>query len=247
MKLKQLYAHIPSELRDRVVELTENFERIGPFQLPIELPSGDVVFFTVYHYFMKESKHRYYLITRNETFINPLLRIESVCNYAHLLNSRRCDCRFQLMDALEKIHNDGDGLVIFCLDQHGKALPGGTRGHALVYALGQLQNQELIYEAYVNNGFQEDYRNYNGVVVILNSLGISRLRLLSNNPERVQSIKNAGFTIDVLKHEQAMDPWVCEELYFKKHKLRHLLQCNGFKADYLKKYGLNTVTDSVEE
>ena len=142
-ELEELYKHIPSRLRNKVVSMNEEFERIGPFKLPIELPSGEIVFFTVNHYFMRNTGHRYYVVMKNEKFNNPLLRIESICNYAHIFNSRRCDCRFQLFNALEKIYLEGDGLVIFCLDQNGKGIPEGTRGHALVYALGQLQYQDL--------------------------------------------------------------------------------------------------------
>jgi len=236
--LQTLYNHLPKELRDQVVEINEEFERIGPFQLPIELPSGEIVFFTVNHYFMRNTNHRYYVVTKNGKFKNPVLRIESVCNYAHIFNSRRCDCRFQLFNALEKIHKEGDGLVVFCLDQHGKALPEGTRGHALVYALGQLQHQDLIHDAYVKNGFKEDYRDYTDVKIILKSLGISKVRLMTNSPHRLNFLKENGFTVTHIPLEKDMEPWVCEELHFKKEKLNHLLDCIGFKPEFLEKYGL---------
>lgn len=239
--LEKLYKHIPESLRKQVVEVNEDFERIGSFELPIELPSGEVAIFQVNHYTFLESGDSYYVVSKKKNFTNPLLRIESVCNYAHLFNSRRCDCRYQLMDALQRIHNDGDGLVIFCLDQHGKAIPAGTRGHALIYALGQLQNQDLIHDAYVKNGFKEDYRNYNEVGIILKALGINKLRILSNNPHRIQSIKNSGFIVEEIRHEKVMDPWVSEELHFKKEKLKHFLKCDGFEEEFLKRYNLKAV------
>ena len=246
-KLEELYNHIPEELREKVVELNDSFERIGPFELPIELPSGDVIFFTVNHYLMKGTKHRYYVITKNSKFKNPILRIESVCNYAHILNSRRCDCRYQLLNALKKIHKEGDGLVIFCLDQHGKALPGGTRGHALVYALGQLQHQDLIHAAYVKNGFKEDYRDYTDVATILRSLNITKVRLLTNSPTRLSFLKENGFDVTHIPLEKEMEPWVCEELHFKKEKLKHSLDCIGFKPEFLEKYGLKPAWEERDD
>ena len=48
-ELEELYNHVPEELRRKVVELNDSFERIGPFELPIELLSGKVIFFTVNH------------------------------------------------------------------------------------------------------------------------------------------------------------------------------------------------------
>jgi GTP cyclohydrolase II len=240
--VKEFYSHVPKKLLKQVLEVNSNFERIGPFELPIELPSKKVVIFRLNHYFFFKSKSSYYAITRKRNkFSNPLLRIESVCNYAHIFNSRRCDCRYQLMSALEKINSDRDGLVIFCLNQHGKSVPGGTRGHALIYALGQLQNQDLVYDAYVKNGFKEDYRDFTDVVTILRSLNIKKVRLLSNNPKRLKFLKSKGFAVTHIPHEKKMDAWVSEELHFKKEKLNHLLKCKGFKEKFLKRYKLKAV------
>lgn len=236
--LTKLYSHLPKALVSKVVTLTDKFERIGPFELPIELPSGKVAIFTVYHYYFIGTKAHYYVLSQAKRFKNPLLRIESVCNYAHIFNSRRCDCRYQLMHALQQIDQDGDGLVIFCLDQSGKAIPGGTRGHALIYSLGQLQRQDLIYAAYVKNGFKEDYRDYRDVLEILKALDVKQVRLLTNNPKRIAFLKKSGLKVKRIPHEKDMDPGVSEELHFKKHRINHLLHCRGFKPEFLERYNL---------
>src|SRR3989338_10614713 len=105
-ELIELYEHIPEDSRSQIIETRNGLERIGPFELPIELPSGKVELFLVNHYFALRTQQNYFVLTPKENkFIEPLLRIESVCTYAHIFNSTRCDCRFQLMNSLEKIYD----------------------------------------------------------------------------------------------------------------------------------------------
>lgn len=238
--LKNFYSHISKELINKVVKNTDKFEIIGKFELPLLLPNSKVSIFNILHITFFNSKHKYYIIYKGslKNMKNPLFRIESVCNYAHLFNSQRCDCRWQMMEFLKIIDDKREGLLIFCLDQHGKLIPEGTRGHALIYALGQLQNQELVVDAYVKNGFKEDYRDYTEVTDILKYFGIKEVRLFSSNPKRIKNIENKGIKVNKIKHEQKMNPWVCEELIFKKTKLKHHLNCRGFKSRYLNKYNL---------
>lgn len=238
--LNNFYSHVPKDLLDKVVKNTEKFEIIGKFELPLLLSDSEVSVFDVLHITSFETGHKYYVVYKGELegMKNPLFRIESVCNYAHLFNSQRCDCRWQMMNFLKSVSDAGEGLLVFCLDQHGKAIPEGTRGHALIYALGQLQNQELIVDAYLKNGFKEDYRDYSDVIDILKYFKIEEVRLFSNNPSRISDVEKGGIKVNKIKHEENMNEWVCEELIFKKNKLNHNLGCLGFKKEFLDKYNL---------
>jgi GTP cyclohydrolase II len=132
-----------------------------------------------------------------------------------------------------------DSLVLFSVDDHGKAIRGGLRGHALLYALGQVQRQELIVDAYVENGFEHDRRDYSEIGRILSELSISRMRLLTNNPERILAFQSMGYQVERYPIEQPYNPLLAEELGVKKSKLGHLLDLTGFSPSDLQIYGLS--------
>ena len=241
-ELKKLYRHIPKEARNKVLTRTESFDRIGPIRILSEINSS-IYELTLFHYTFFDSGNQYFLITRNNSlsFTNPVMRISSNCFYSYIANSRRCDCRWQLNYSYELLvkHDNDDFLIIFSVDDHGKAIEGGLRGHALLYALGQELGQELIVEAYESNGFVPDGRNYYDIDLILRSLSVERIRLLTNNPSRIDFFRSRGYAVEHIAIEKAYDKYLCEELGVKRQKLGHMLKLDGFKEEDMEIYGLS--------
>ncbi len=238
-----LYEIAPHTAVEKVVMRTDDYDRIGPIRLPLRTVGKGVVDFTIYYYGFYSSGESYYLITpaSDLKFANPLVRISSNCNWAFDLDSVRCECDWEFQDAKVKVAEepDRDGLIVFALDQHGKSIPGGTRGHALVYALGQAQQQNLVYDAYVKNGFALDYRRYDDICLILEAIGVRGMRLLTNNPERIEFFRTRGFDPMRVPIEKPYERYDSEELGVKRERLNHLLVLPEFIPEDIRIYGLD--------
>lgn len=119
------------------------------------------------------------------------LRIHSECMTGDVFASRRCDCGAQLVAAMDHFQQHG-GLLIY-LRQEG-------RGIGLVEKLRayNLQDEGMnTFEANVARGHAEDARQYGAAVAILNHLGVTSVSLLTNNPDKVRALEEAG--LDVLR------------------------------------------------
>ena len=132
----------------------------------------------------------------------PLVRIHSQCLTGDVFHSMRCDCRQQLELALTKISELGSGILIY-EEQEGRGI--GLMAKLQAYAL-QDQGLDTV-EANVELGYEVDCRSYQMPVEILKLLGVRRLRLLSNNPKKVEAVQAAGIEVvervpaDVEAHE----------------------------------------------
>lgn len=120
----------------------------------------------------------------------PLLRIHSQCLTGDVFHSLRCDCRAQLEIALKQISSEGRGLIIY-EQQEGRGI--GLMNKLRAYQL-QDQGADTV-EANEQLGFESDLRNYSLPGAILRSLGIQKVRLLSNNPEKVKALEKAGIEV----------------------------------------------------
>ena len=248
-KWRQAYRHLPKEDQQRVIQETKDFVRVGPIELPLKMdayPLNDemvVKKFTLQYFQFFKSGGEYYILTPKEDFKfeNPLVRLSSNCNWAFDFNSLRCDCRWQFEDAKKIIAEEPrqDGLLIFAHDQHGKSIPGKTLGHSIIYALGQAKKQDLVKAAYLENGFELDYRKYDDIALILKSLGVTKIRLMTNNPDRIQEFQNFGFEVTRVAIEKDYQLYDAEELGVKKTELGHLLNISKFKKTDVKIYGLD--------
>lgn len=120
----------------------------------------------------------------------PLLRIHSQCLTGDVFHSLRCDCRAQLEIALREVSAEGRGLIIY---EHQEG-----RGIGLMNKLRAYQLQDGgadTVEANEQLGFESDLRNYSLPGAILRRLGIASVRLLSNNPDKVKALENAGIIV----------------------------------------------------
>ncbi len=147
----------------------------------------------------------------------PLVRIHSQCLTGDVFHSLRCDCRQQLELALTKISQLGSGILIY-EEQEGRGI--GLMAKLQAYAL-QDQGMDTV-EANVELGYEADCRAYHMPVEILKALGVRRLRLLSNNPEKVDAVQAAG--IEVVERVPAdVEPYKTTEKYLrtKREKMGH--------------------------
>lgn len=150
----------------------------------------------------------------------PLVRIHSQCLTGDVFHSLRCDCRAQLEIALKSIALEGRGLLIYEA-QEGRGI--GLLNKLRAYEL-QDQGADTV-EANERLGFDSDLRSYTLPGEILRYFGLSAVRLMSNNPEKVEAVESAGVRVtervpclaDVLDTREAY-------LRTKRDKMGHLLE-----------------------
>jgi GTP cyclohydrolase II len=120
----------------------------------------------------------------------PLVRIHSQCLTGDVLSSQRCDCRAQLELSLRRISGVPSGILLY-LPQEGRGI--GLMNKLRAYEL-QDQGMDTV-EANEELGFAADTRDYGFSAEALQLLGVKRVRLLSNNPDKVQQLEAAGIRV----------------------------------------------------
>jgi GTP cyclohydrolase II len=150
--------------------------------------------------------------------VPPLVRIHSQCLTGDVFHSLRCDCRQQLEMALAMIRDMGAGILIY-EQQEGRGI--GLMAKLQAY---ELQDSGLdTVEANERLGFKADHRDFALPGEMLKALGVSKVRLLSNNPEKVEALERAGVeVIERVPCEVEPSPHAEEYLKTKKEKLGHL-------------------------
>jgi GTP cyclohydrolase II len=158
------------------------------------------------------------LVTGDVKSSAPLVRIHSQCLTGDVFHSLRCDCRQQLELSLSLIGEEGAGVLIYEL-QEGRGI--GLMAKLQAY---ELQDAGLdTVEANQRLGFRNDYRDFALPAQILKTLGVIRVRLLSNNPEKVEALEHAGVhVVERVPCEVTPSPHAEEYLKTKKEKLGHL-------------------------
>src|SRR6266550_928476 len=149
----------------------------------------------------------------------PLLRIHSQCLTGEVLGSLRCDCRGQLEVAMSTMAEQGSGLVIY-LHQEGRGI--GLMPKLQAYAL-QDQGLDTI-EANEALGFDADCRDFSLAVAVLHELKVRQVRLMTNNPQKVEALTKGGLeVIELIACEAPPSPYALSYLRTKKEKMGHSL------------------------
>jgi 3,4-dihydroxy-2-butanone 4-phosphate synthase/GTP cyclohydrolase II len=149
----------------------------------------------------------------------PLLRIHSQCITSEVLGSLRCDCKDQLELAMETIAAEGRGLVIY---EHQEGRGIGLMAKLQAYAL-QDNGLDTV-EANRQLGFAADCRDFSLPAAILHELGVTKVRLLTNNPNKSWALARAGIKVVAqLSCEVAPNPHSFAYLHAKQEKMGHVL------------------------
>jgi GTP cyclohydrolase II len=147
-----------------------------------------------------------------------LLRVHSECFTGEVLHSLKCDCREQLDHALRAVTVEGAGIVIY-LRQEGRGIGLGNKIRA--YALQEEQGADTV-DANRLLGFEDDLRRYHVATAILAQLDIRSVRLLTNNPLKVEALRSEG--VEVERVPMHIEPGEQAQLYLhtKRHRMGHL-------------------------
>ena len=146
-----------------------------------------------------------------------MVRVHSSCFTGDILGSLRCDCGEQLHRAMEMVNEEGKGVILY-MNQEGRGI--GLLNKLKAYSL-QEQGMDTV-EANLHLGFQTDQRDYGIGAQILRHLGVSKLRLLTNNPKKRVGLVGYGLEIvDNIPLRIAPNPYNEKYLQTKRDKLGH--------------------------
>jgi 3,4-dihydroxy 2-butanone 4-phosphate synthase/GTP cyclohydrolase II len=149
-----------------------------------------------------------------------LVRVHSECFTGDVLGSVRCDCGVQLVESMRRIEAEGEGVIVYIRGHEGRGI--GLRHKLEAYAL-QDGGLDTV-EANVELGFEPDTRDYGVGAQILADVGVSTMRLLTNNPTKRAGLEGYGLTIvERVPLQGEPNPENLRYLQTKRDKLGHLL------------------------
>lgn len=147
-----------------------------------------------------------------------LVRVHSECFTGDILGSLRCDCQDQLIAAMEKIEEEGSGVILY-MRQEGRGI--GLANKLKAYAL-QDKGLDTV-EANQELGFKPDLREYGMGAQILKDLGLSQLKLITNNPRKIVGLEGHGLSvIERISLSTPAHAHNAKYLKAKKEKLGHI-------------------------
>ena len=186
--------------QNKSIETTDaTMELIAQSQLPTEFGLFKSLVFENIH--TKESHVA--LLMDSEKSNTPIVRFHSECLTGDVFGSVRCDCKAQLTHALEQIAKNKHGYLIYLKGHEGRGIGIGQKIAA--YAL---QDQgENTFQANLSLGLPEDDRNYQDAIAILKHLQVNQFSFITNNPDKVAAIQDAGFQFE----QMIVPPFVTEQ------------------------------------
>jgi GTP cyclohydrolase II len=161
------------------------------------------------------------LVMGDPTGPPPLVRIHSQCFTGDVFHSLRCDCRAQLELALEAVASEGRGIILYEMKEgRGIGLMNKLRAYSL-----QDQGADTV-EANQRLGFEPDLRGYQLPAAILRYFGVPAVRLLTNNPEKIAALEQAGIRVAerVPCQPKPLTHHASRYLKTKKKRMGHLIE-----------------------
>ena len=207
----------PTASRHHSLKKSRTVERMAEARLPTDY--GE---FRIIGYRSLNSNEEFVVLTRGELREDrpALVRIHSQCLTGDVFGSVKCDCGRQLRAAMELIEREGRGAIVY-QQQEGRGI--GIINKIRAYAL-QDQGADTI-EANERLGLAVDLRCYEQCAEILGDLGLNRVRLMSNNPEKMRGLEEMGLV--VVERVSLVTPQTDAAksyLRTKKEKMGHLLE-----------------------
>jgi len=149
-----------------------------------------------------------------------LVRVHSECLTGDVFHSLRCDCGAQLEEAMKRVQNEGEGVILYIVGHEGRGI--GLENKLKAYELQEAGHDTV--EANEALGFPADLRDYGIGAQILVDLGLRSVRLLTNNPRKIVGLEAYGLTItEQVPLEVESCPANYEYLRTKKDKMAHTL------------------------
>jgi GTP cyclohydrolase II len=194
------------------------------------IPTADAEFqMHLFHNDKDQKEHLAFTLGEVSGKTGILTRLHSECFTGDVLGSRRCDCGEQLQEALNRICQEGEGVLVY-LRQEGRGI--GLLDKLRAYNL-QDQGYDTV-EANLMLGHQADERDYSLAVQILDNLGVQSIRLLTNNPEKINSLLQQGVQVEervpmasTVHHDNAA------YLFTKVSRMQHMLDLGPSYSDLL--------------
>jgi 3,4-dihydroxy 2-butanone 4-phosphate synthase/GTP cyclohydrolase II len=199
-------------------------ERVVETHLPTQFGDFQVVGFRS----LVDEKHHVAMVKGDiEGEDDVLVRVHSECLTGDVFHSLRCDCGEQLEDAMARIEQEGRGVLLY-LAQEGRGI--GLLNKLRAYKLQE--NGLDTVDANIELGLPPDLRDYGIGAQILVDLGLSSIRLLTNNPRKIVGLEGYGLTVtDQVPIEHAPGEHNREYLRAKKDRLGHMLHHQGLALD----------------
>lgn len=147
-----------------------------------------------------------------------MVRLHSECFTGDVLGSRRCDCGPQLDAAMARVARAGRGVIVYLRGHEGRGI--GLAAKLRAYAL-QEQGHDTV-DANHELGYPADLREYAGAARILRDLGVQRVRLLTNNPAKVDALLEYGFEVEREAHWTDPTDENADYLQTKRDRMGHV-------------------------